>query len=232
MANQPDSIAPFLDRLERSSAQAVLARGFPRAYRVRQLVTSEGERSQEVVLIRRGWVDIVKGNVDGREMVIAQRGEGEIIGELSAIDGLPRTATVRAATDVEATVVASGDFLELIDQVPGLSRAIMTHLAARVRQASGGLLELGVADGTSRVCGHLVALLDRNSVGLDNTCESTSVYIGSQERLGQVVGLHRSTLVKILSELKGLGVIGTGRGIITILDAQGLRKLASDPPTG
>ncbi|MDY7103320.1 MAG: cyclic nucleotide-binding domain-containing protein [Actinomycetota bacterium] len=70
-------------------------------------------------------------DVDGTE--VQEVGPGEIVGEVSLIDYGPRTATVTATTGMDLLVVEVRAFQQLLDDVPGLSRVIMTDLAHRLR---------------------------------------------------------------------------------------------------
>lgn len=230
MADHPTEATSFVDRLGPESVAVLRAASFLRAYGQGEIAMAEGQLSREVLIIERGWVEVVKGTADGREMVIAQRGPGELVGELSAIDSLPRTASVRCATAVEVAVVPSREFVQIVTADPQLALALLNHVAARVRQASGNILEQGVVDGMRRVCRHLATLIERQAAqrgdtGLVGT--GSIVDIGSQEHLGLVVGLHRSTLVRILSDLRQSGIIETGRGTVTVIDADRLHALAS-----
>lgn len=230
MADHATEAISFVERLGPSSTAVLRAASFARTYRAGEIAMAEGQLSREVLIIERGWVEVVKGTADGREMVIAQRGPGELVGELSAIDSLPRTASVRAATDVEVAVVPSREFVQIVTADPQLALALLNHVAARVRQASGNILEQGVVDGMRRVCRHLATLIERQAVegGRSGASGTGSIVdIGSQEHLGLVVGLHRSTLVRILADLRQSGIIETGRGTVTVIDTDRLHALAS-----
>ncbi len=216
---------PFLDRLRPVTKDRLLSAGFTRKYQSGELAIGEGQMLREVLIVRDGHLDITKGTPDGREMVIAQRGPGHLVGELSAIDSLPRTASAWAPVVVTVTVIPDRTFFEIVSAEPELARALLAHLAARVRQTSDGLLEFGVSDGTSRVCRHLVQLIEAHAGGDGQGRPGLRLEIGSQERFSLAVGLHRSSLVKILSHLRETGVVDTGRGTVTILDPERLRTL-------
>jgi len=79
--------------------------------------------------------------VDGYATVKARRGRtvhlgpGQFFGEMSLIDGLPRSATVEAATDMRLLVVGRREFWALLDAAPPLVIKIMSSLSRRVRDA-------------------------------------------------------------------------------------------------
>ncbi len=88
---------------------------------------------------KKGWefIFIVDGRArvekDGK--VIRQLSEGDFFGEISLIDGEPRTATVTADTDMTLLVVHKASFDHLLDKVPGLQRKILVALCTYIRRA-------------------------------------------------------------------------------------------------
>jgi CRP/FNR family transcriptional regulator, cyclic AMP receptor protein len=65
---------------------------------------------------------------------IAKFAAGDHFGELALLDGGPRTATVRAESDLDLLVLGQRQFLSLLEEVPALSRKMLTTLAGQVRQ--------------------------------------------------------------------------------------------------
>jgi CRP/FNR family transcriptional regulator, cyclic AMP receptor protein len=80
-------------------------------------------------LIMDGQVSIV---VDGHER--ARLGSGKYFGEMSLLDGLPRSATVKAEELTTTFSLTSWQFLPLLDEYPSISRALLVELCARLRR--------------------------------------------------------------------------------------------------
>lgn len=76
---------------------------------------------------------------DGRQL--AQLSAGDVIGEMSLIDGKPRSATVTADTNMTLLVIHGRAFKPLLQSVPGMAEGILTALAERLRQADSRLIE-------------------------------------------------------------------------------------------
>jgi CRP/FNR family transcriptional regulator, cyclic AMP receptor protein len=109
--------------------------------RIASLV-DEVEVPQGKVLIRQGnpgWECFVitegraKATMRGKRS--ASLGPGSFFGEMSLLDGGPRSATVTAETDMRLLVLSSRDFSALVDDVPQVGRRIMKGLAERLREA-------------------------------------------------------------------------------------------------
>src|ERR1700759_4035635 len=94
-------------------------------------LATEGTPGHEFVVIRAGTVKVTR---DGHEL--AELGPGDYFGEISLLDGGPRTATVTAVTPVTIEVVERREFDALLERVPGLAHRIMLGLAARLREKS------------------------------------------------------------------------------------------------
>jgi CRP/FNR family transcriptional regulator, cyclic AMP receptor protein len=94
-----------------------------------RVLATEGTPGHEFVVIRAGTVDVTRNGTK-----LAELGPGDYFGEISLIDGGPRTATVTAVTPVTIEVVERRDFDSLMEKVPGLPQRLMLGLAARLRE--------------------------------------------------------------------------------------------------
>jgi CRP/FNR family transcriptional regulator, cyclic AMP receptor protein len=74
----------------------------------------------------------VSVDVDGHER--ARLGPGNYFGEMSLLDGLPRSATVKAEEETTTFALTSWQFLPLLDEYPSISRALLVELCARLRR--------------------------------------------------------------------------------------------------
>jgi CRP-like cAMP-binding protein len=92
---------------------------------------SEGDDGDGLFVVADGELVVER---EGRELARLRR--GEIVGELSVLDGEPRSATVRAASATELYFVARDDFLELCDASPALVRTLLGSMARRLRQGA------------------------------------------------------------------------------------------------
>lgn len=92
------------------------------------------EPTKCLYIILQGRVSIRLGSVDNNP--IAHAGEGECIGELSAFDGNPPSAFVRAETDVTTLVISHELLLELVDRSHGVARNLLYLLSSRLRSGN------------------------------------------------------------------------------------------------
>jgi CRP/FNR family cyclic AMP-dependent transcriptional regulator len=104
--------------------------GFPRGAEL----TRQGAPGESFIVIVTGRASVV---VDGRQ--VRQLGAGEYLGEISLVDGGPRTATVTAIEDIEALIVPRASFERLIDEFPAVRLEVMTALTRRIRSSAPAL---------------------------------------------------------------------------------------------
>lgn len=95
-----------------------------------RVLIEEGKPGHEFFLILEG-----SASVHRRGQQIATLGPGKFFGELSLLDGGPRTATVKAETPMELLVLGTREFAGLLDSVPGLAHTMLGAVATRLRNA-------------------------------------------------------------------------------------------------
>ena len=215
--------AGFLAALTPAESEALVATGRSRRYARDEYLMREGEPSHHVAVVRRGRVKVVKLSEDGHEALLAVEGPGELLGEISTLDGGPRTADVVALEPVEALLVAAPDFHRYLDEHQRVALVILRMVVGRLRQSDRWRAEFS-QDASSRIARHLLDLMvehgEEHGGGVRITVRLT------HDELASMVGVPRETVSRALSHLRGRGLIATGRRSITVLDVPGLRERA------
>jgi CRP-like cAMP-binding protein len=109
-------------------------------YQKGQELFKQGDPGDAAFVIISGNADIVVSTED-EDVVVASVGKDEIIGEISILCEVPRTATVRASDKLEVLKVKKEHFLGLIAQVPELGIEVMRELASRLQKTTSELGE-------------------------------------------------------------------------------------------
>jgi CRP/FNR family cyclic AMP-dependent transcriptional regulator len=83
-----------------------------------------------------GFHLIIGGSAEVRigDALVATFGPGDYFGEMSVLDGKPRSATVTAMSDLTTLSIAAWDLERLLDQHPTLMRSMLTELTSRIRR--------------------------------------------------------------------------------------------------
>ena len=125
---------PLFAGLSRRHLKRIAEHADEIGFRKGETIVEEGHPGGTFFVILEGEVRVVRGS-----RTIARMGPGEFFGEISLLDGGPRTATVLAETPVEAVRVFKRSFDAVVTQEPGVAAKILTTVARRLREAERAL---------------------------------------------------------------------------------------------
>ena len=215
----------FRASLAPAEEAALDALGTTRTFERGTALFHESGVADRVLIVLSGCVKLSRTSDEGKEVILAIRGPGDLIGEMSAIDGGSRSATAIALDQVEAQSVSAAEFVGFLERHPRVALAVLRMVGARLREADAMRVELSAHDSMSRVAARIVELCDR--FGAD---AQTGVRIElpiSQEELAGWTGCSRDSVVKALQSMRSLGWLETGRRHITVLALADLRARAA-----
>jgi CRP/FNR family cyclic AMP-dependent transcriptional regulator len=212
----------LLDRLPSEELAPLRNLGRRRRWPRGAALLSEGHSSEWVAIITSGRTKISYFTEEGEEVVLAIRGPETLLGELSAIDGGPPSATVTALEPTEAIVISVEDFMSFLESHPKAAVLMLKVLSHRLRDADRKRIEFGSSDTLNRVGRRLVELADRFGQEVDDGVRIDLAM--TQEELAGWTGSSREAVSKALRTLRSRGLIDTRRRSITVLDLAALRK--------
>ncbi|MBB2943628.1 CRP-like cAMP-binding protein [Actinoplanes lutulentus] len=196
------------------------------SYRPRGKIFGEGDPSDRIAIVLRGVVKITAATANGREALLGLRGMGEIVGELGAIYGSPRAASVWALNLVQVRLIPASTFQRCLLDHPDAMLAVLGAVIARLRESDRRRLEFTGSDVLERVS-MLLAELARTH---GETAADGSVSIAlplSQEEIAGATGASREAVAKAFRRLRAIGAVATARQRIVILNRQALHMRAS-----
>jgi CRP/FNR family transcriptional regulator, cyclic AMP receptor protein len=214
----------FLDVLSHEHVDTLRALGRTRSFPVGAALFNERAPGDAVFVLLSGRVKLSCVTEAGREALLGIREPGDLIGEMSAIDGAPRSATAIALEPVEVLTVSRDAFVGFLDRTPGVALVLLRMIAPRLRDADRKRIEYLGQDSVGRVCSRLVELADRFG-----TPEGDGVHIElaiTQEELAGWTGSSREAVIRALRTLRELGWIETRRRGVTLLEVEQLRRRA------
>ncbi|WP_235921372.1 Crp/Fnr family transcriptional regulator [Lentzea tibetensis] len=214
----------FWSMLDESTRQAFRSVADVRNFRSGAVVINEGDRSGWVLVLTAGRVKVVSSTGGGHDAVLGVREPGDIIGEMSAVDGNPRSASVIAVEDVTALFLPAGRFTELMRE-PAVSAALLKIISGRLRIAS--LRRAEYADRTTlvRVVALLIELVNRYGV---QTADGWLITLRiSQQEIAGLVSASREAVSRALRVLRDDGVLSTGRQKLVVHRPEELHRLLS-----
>lgn len=212
----------FLALLTEQEAADLRAAGRTRRWERGATVMSEGETSDWVLVLTKGRVKVSSHTASGTEVVLAVRGPGALLGDMSALDGGARSGTVTALEPVEGLVVH--DFPAYLNEHGRVAVLLMRLIVGRLRDSDRKRVEYGAFDTAGRVATRLVELAERYG---ERTDQGLRVALPlSQDELAGWTGASREAVSKALRVLRDRGLIETGRRSVVVRDLEGLRRRA------
>jgi CRP-like cAMP-binding protein len=214
--------ADFSSLLTCADREALSALGHRRRYRRNTTLFSEGDHSTYVIVILLGRVRVSYMTTEGREIFFAIKGAGELLGELSAIDGRPRSATATTLGPAEVLMVEGDDFMEFVETHPHVALMLLRTVSERLREADRRQVEFGALDTVDRVVRQLVELA-RTTGEPQGSGGALLVHI-SQQELAAWTGSSREAVNKALATLRATGWLSTQRGGVLVHDLAALER--------
>ena len=216
----PDSVLGMLDPDDRA---ALLAAGRPRRYRRGAPIISQGDHSNTVFVLLSGRVKVTVNTADGREILLAVNGPGELLGFFEALDreGGPRDADNIALEAVECLAVTGHEFRDLLDASPGIPPVMLRWAVRRLQAADRRRIDAASVDTTHRLARLLLELADDRGRA-DGSQVDIDVPL-TQEELASLIASSRDAVVRALTSLRSRHLIATARRRFTILAVDGLR---------
>ena len=185
---------------------------------------------QALYLIASGSVQVYMTGVDGRETILSFLERGDFFGEMSLIDGEPRSASVRTVTDAQLLIIHRESFLTLIRQSPEIAMGLLSEMSKRLRKANRQIGSLSTMSVSGRVAGTLLNLMQERGVRIhtDNGKMVTVIHNRpTQQQLADMSGTTRETVSRICSLLvKTSAIAMTGQDIV-IFDEDMLQERAT-----
>jgi CRP-like cAMP-binding protein len=212
----------FWSALDVDDARALESRGVRRSFARGYAICHAGQVADRVIVLRAGRVKVTTPSVTGREIVLAFNGPGELVGELAALDGGTRSASVVALEPVEVLSFAPDDFRGFLDATPRAALALARTLSRRLRDADVRLMQFATFDSLGRVAIRLTELCERfgeaGGEGID------VVLPLSQEELAGWACTSLESVARALQTMRSLGWIETRRRAIRVLDLDAVRR--------
>ena len=191
----------------------------------RQPVLDRGSDSHEICFIVSGAVRVVNYSASGREVSFADIAAGGTVGELAAIDGGPRSASVFALDHTLIASLGADPFNQMVASHPGVACKIMRGLAHMVRDADQRIMDLSTLGAHNRVHGELLRLA-RENMRDDGVVllEPAPPHADIAAR----VSTTRETVARVMGDLARDRIVDRRGGALAILDPGRLAKLVED----
>lgn len=190
-----------------------------RSYPKGSVILFEDDPGDSLFLVKNGRVKVVLIGEDGREVILGILTVGDHFGELSLIDGNPRSAHVIAMDDAQLIVLRREDFRRRVEESPRVAWALLVEISRRLRRADEQIGSLVLLDVDGRIAR---LLLDAAAESGGQTIEKRLTH----QTIAQMIGASRETVSRAMREFQDNGLISVQRRQISISNRAGLERLA------
>ena len=211
---------PLFSSLDQDQITRVFDRHLEISHETGQVIVMEQDWGESLFLIRDGVAKVRTYTADGDEVIMSLLGQGDVFGEMAALDGASRSADVVALTPLHLIKLHSVPFVALLGQQASFALALARLEASRLRDLNPRFA-LQSADATTRLLDALAYLARKSSREQNPQAE---IPLLAQREIALLAGLARETASRTLSKLRNRGTVMETNGKFRIVDPQPLIK--------
>ena len=197
---------------------------FKRYAEQEQIIDRQSE-STDLFFVINGDVRVVNYSLSGREIALEDLTAGRYFGELAALDGEPRSASVMALSDCLMAAMPQEHFLPLLEKHPSIVLKVMKSLARVVRTSTDRIMDLSTLAANNRVQADLLRMAKAQN-GEGNTVEISPIPIHSD--IASRASTTRETVARVLNDLARRGVLERQKEALVVLDVEQLSNMVEE----
>ena len=149
-------LVPLFSSLKDDELDAILNHSSKVNYPKNKIIFLENEEGNELYMILKGSVKVVRISESGEEITLAVLQKGDFFGEMSLLDGKPRSATVISDEDSILIHLNKSNFEKVIEQYPRIALKLLKELTSRLRKADDLIGKLAFLNVSGRIAGVLL----------------------------------------------------------------------------
>jgi CRP-like cAMP-binding protein len=204
-------------KLEQNTAE------FNRSYAKDTMIFSEGENGQELYIIQKGAVKIVK-IMQNQEVLLAVLHAGDIFGEMALLESKPRAACAIAFEDTTLMTVSQRNFEGMVVSQPQLVARLTALLADRIWFSYKQLANARIGDPLGRLYDQLLIQLEKDHISLDS--RTSYIFNFGPKELVNMVGISKQEGIGLIKKMTTNGRINVVGERIHVSDITEIVKQA------
>jgi CRP/FNR family cyclic AMP-dependent transcriptional regulator len=214
----------LFEGLTTAQLEWVAQRAHRRVFPAGTNVLTVEQPGEAVYIILYGTVKIHVEQGGGRDVILAILGAGDLLGELSLIDSVGRSASAVTLENSLLLWMDKHSFNYLLDEFPPVARNLVRILSARLRLSDQLIQALATLDVYGRVARQLLAFAER--YGRPTADDEVRIPITlTQGDIADLVGASRKRVNQVMVAFKLQGLIGAdAEGHIILYDNEGLAR--------
>lgn len=227
MSNDPNTMlrgVPFLSSVDEATLTRLAQHLRRRTFRRNEVIFHRGDPAGALHIIRSGRVKVTLPSEEGEETVLALFRSGDVFGDMGALDGGPRSATITAVEPTETLVLLREDLLSCARDFPDLALALLETVIARLRRTDGLLEDAYFLDLDTRLARRLIELSETHGRAVPDGIEVD--FPLTQSDIAGMLGVTRVSINRQLAVYQDAGLVRLNRGSFTLLRPDVLRRRA------
>ena len=176
-----------------------------RKYPKNSMIILEEEMGDVVFIVMSGTVKITRVNDEGKEVILAMLGSGEVFGEMAILDGESRSANALSQENCEVVTINREDFLNLLKTNNKVSLNLMTEFAVRLRKSDQQIEALSLDDAEHRIGVSILNLAEE--LGVIRQGVVTVENLPYQQDIANMAGTSRETVSRVMKTFEDRGLI-------------------------
>jgi CRP/FNR family cyclic AMP-dependent transcriptional regulator len=223
MTKPTPRLESLLAALPTELSQSLFAKARPLSLKADQTLFVAGDEGDGCYRVEEGLLKASIAAPAGGERILAVLGPGSVLGELSMIDGGPRSASVTALRDSKLSFVGRAAFEVFGQARPDLYRHVATLLARRLRDTDEALVATNFLSVKGRVARSLLSLADAfgRDLGQGRTLIRQKV---SQSDLAAMAGIARENVSRVLHDWSSRSVVSRLAGYYCLENVAALKR--------
>lgn len=194
-------------------------------YAPHETILDRNDRDTDAYMVVDGRVRVVNFSFGGREISFDEFGPGHVFGELAALDGQPRSATILALTPTTVAMMPARVFQDTVSGTPEIALTMMKHLAGVVRRGTERIMDLSTLAANNRVQAELLRLA-RGVVRPDGTAVLKPAPVHAD--IAARVSTTRETVARVFSDLVKNGIVKRQGQTVLISDVEALQDIVDE----
>lgn len=201
---------PLFSCLDENALREIESEAVRKRFPKNTVIFSKGDESDSLYVICKGKVKAVIHDELGKEIVLSVIGSGECFGEMAALDGIPRSATIVTKEPTELLILHRDDFKRILSSNLDVLFNLVSVLLARLRRADEKIESLAFWNVHGRIA-NLFMEMARPEGSRWVIREKMT-----HQEIADIVGSSRERVSKILKEIADAGYISIDHKQITI----------------
>lgn len=225
--SEPLISRPLLQSLPVAEREQILAQCHTRTFKKGAQLLRENENTRDLYMINYGLVRVTRYSEQGGKVSYIDMTTGGMFGEISAVDGLPRSANITALEDTSVTVMRQPLFNELLDTHPAFTHVILEQLCKVIRRLDERVYEYSTLGVRNRIHSELLRLA-REDGEAETEIRTRLQHPPTHEEIAARISTHREAVSREFRDLKKSGLVETEGRSILVTDVPKLEALVEN----